>query len=57
METSTKHAHTKNDECCVYVDVVIFGCKTTVIIYSVFCLFVVYNGVNMVDGRRLVECF
>lgn len=50
------HAHTKDDECCVYVDVVMFGCKTTVIIYPVFCLFVVYNVVNMVDGRRLVEC-
>lgn len=40
----------------VYVAVVMFGCKTTVVVYSVFCLFMVYNGVNMVDGRRLVEC-
>lgn len=40
----------------VYVAVVLFGCKTTVVIYSVFCLFTVYNGVNMVDGRRLVGC-
>lgn len=50
------HTHIKHDECCVYVDMVMFGCKTTVIIYLVFCLFVVYNVVNLVDGRLPVEC-